>query len=518
VFLIGQLIAAIGVSRQASAITRDEVLARAKQWIDAGLPYCQAPNGGYDGACGKKCVRPSNPTWDPYRSDCSGYVSWAWGLPAPGKVVSGLASISNVINASDLKPGDALSSGGHIMLFVGWVNGQSKIKIWHEGDCGQVAQEKIYSVSSVSGSFVHTWDSFQAIRYPGIVDDTPPHGSLDQIDCKSIAGWAQDPDVPDAAADVHLYIDGPAGDPAAKFLSMHAAAHRDDLCSALGSCNHGFSFPTPRSLLDGTSHPIHAYGIGLGGGANAEIAQGPLLCPPPSLESTAVLRRVASAASFEQWKFSAFQDVAPLPDVASKVSPATAERGPDLPFAPEVVRADDGASDVWLLDSGVRRRIHDDASLAAWRLGAPSELPAQKLYMVPQGADWPDTPELVEDIGPTLLVIDRAFLPEPAPPESPKSPAPPASTPAPESPAPPTTTADAGAPPPAVSPATNTASSVAALNGEESSEAGCSYPGSDRTPGGDQRRSSPLAAVGLSLAMAGVAARRSRVRRSPARR
>ena len=156
---------------QAQAISRDEVLARAQPWLNV-VPYCQAPNGGYDADCGVTCKRPPNPSIDAWRSDCSGYVSYAWGLPAPGKVVSGLVAVSHDISASELKPGDALASSGHIMLFVGWVDGQSKVKIWHEGDCGQTALEKIYTVNSISGGTISVWDTFQAIRFNEI-SDTP---------------------------------------------------------------------------------------------------------------------------------------------------------------------------------------------------------------------------------------------------------------------------------------------------------------------------------------------------------
>ena len=61
---------------------------RAQLWVDAKVPYCQAANHerDYDSACAMTCERPDNTNWDPYRSDCSGFVSWAWKLPAPGRV------------------------------------------------------------------------------------------------------------------------------------------------------------------------------------------------------------------------------------------------------------------------------------------------------------------------------------------------------------------------------------------------------------------------------------------------
>lgn len=152
------------------------MIARAQSWVDAQVPYCQAANHGWDAACGQTCNRTgaaANPAWDPYRSDCSGFVSWAWGLPPPGLVVTGLAkpSVSAAINAVDLQPGDALyaSDHSHTFLFAGWATPHSKMHIMAESDCGKVAEAKDYSVSSISGSTVHfSWGTYTAARYNSI--------------------------------------------------------------------------------------------------------------------------------------------------------------------------------------------------------------------------------------------------------------------------------------------------------------------------------------------------------------
>src|SRR5262249_21981173 len=76
-----------------SELSGAEAIARAEEWVDVKMPYCQAANHqrDYDDACSTYCSRPDNSDWDPYRSDCSGLVSWAWGLPAPGRVTSQFA-------------------------------------------------------------------------------------------------------------------------------------------------------------------------------------------------------------------------------------------------------------------------------------------------------------------------------------------------------------------------------------------------------------------------------------------
>src|SRR5262245_14081042 len=74
------------VGSTSSAITANDALARAEEWVAVKMPYCQSANHQPDGdkSCSPICTRPDNPEWDDYRSDCSGFVSWAWGLPPPG--------------------------------------------------------------------------------------------------------------------------------------------------------------------------------------------------------------------------------------------------------------------------------------------------------------------------------------------------------------------------------------------------------------------------------------------------
>jgi hypothetical protein len=255
----------------------------------------------------------------------------------------------------------------------------------------------------------------------GLRCDALPQGALDTADGTSIRGWSFDPSTASTAIDVHLYLGGPAGDPNAIGIPLHASDPRDDLCGAIGSCAHAFTFRTPRSLLDGKPHVVHAYGIDATGGHNAELGNSPrtLQAAAPAVPAGALLRRVPSATAFSTWKFSLRDDVAPLPDDASKFAEwkNQAKNAPPLPSAPEAVRSDDGSSQVWLLDSGVRRRI--DA--AAWHLVATDieALSAPQLLQIPEGADFPAEPELVADMGPTYYVLDVPFLAERSEPKAP---------------------------------------------------------------------------------------------------
>src|SRR5262245_35035793 len=67
------VMAYLALPSSAHAVTRCEAIARAQAWVDAGVMYSW--DAWYtDPTTGSCC----------YRSDCSGLVSAAWGLPAPG--------------------------------------------------------------------------------------------------------------------------------------------------------------------------------------------------------------------------------------------------------------------------------------------------------------------------------------------------------------------------------------------------------------------------------------------------
>ncbi len=160
-----------------SAITANESIARAQQWVAAKLPYCQSANHQPDGdtACSPVCTRPDNPEWDPYRSDCSGLVSWAWGLPAPGRVtwelVPAQTDITNTIPAASLEPGDAINKPhDHTMLFVAWVVPGHRATFIEEPGCSSStpyahALDSDVTISGTSITVAHNGITFDAIRY-----------------------------------------------------------------------------------------------------------------------------------------------------------------------------------------------------------------------------------------------------------------------------------------------------------------------------------------------------------------
>ncbi|MEU3740259.1 peptidoglycan-binding protein [Streptomyces sp. NPDC032198] len=96
----------------ARATTRAAIMARAKKWVAAKVPYSM------------------DSYWsDGYRQDCSGFVSMAWSLGG-NEWTGSLASFAVRITKSQLQPGDILlfhnpanpEKGSHVTIFGGWAN------------------------------------------------------------------------------------------------------------------------------------------------------------------------------------------------------------------------------------------------------------------------------------------------------------------------------------------------------------------------------------------------------------
>jgi hypothetical protein len=150
-------------------------VARGMEWVDAKVPYCQAANHAHDNdtACSSTCTRPDVPAWDPYRSDCSGFLSWAWGLPAPGRTTMTLApydhAVSHAIDAADLQPGDAINNDHHTMLLAEWLVPGTKARFLEEPGCSTTqpyARELIATVT-LTGQMVMVTNrgAYTAIRH-----------------------------------------------------------------------------------------------------------------------------------------------------------------------------------------------------------------------------------------------------------------------------------------------------------------------------------------------------------------
>jgi hypothetical protein len=121
---------------------------RAKAWVDLGIPYNQKSQ--YQG----------------YRQDCSGLVSMAWDLPISA-VTSTLPNYAITLNSKDqLQAGDAINNrgignGGHVVLFVQWVDKAQGTFIAYEenGGYGRAVQTTLTLDSTSSGFNIREYTS-----------------------------------------------------------------------------------------------------------------------------------------------------------------------------------------------------------------------------------------------------------------------------------------------------------------------------------------------------------------------
>eukprot|EP01113_Clastostelium_recurvatum_P042102 TRINITY_DN678_c0_g2_i4.p1 TRINITY_DN678_c0_g2~~TRINITY_DN678_c0_g2_i4.p1 ORF type:complete len:159 (-),score=33.73 TRINITY_DN678_c0_g2_i4:80-556(-) len=134
------------------AICRSEVIARAKTWVAAHVPYSQTN------------------TYQGYRTDCSGYVSMTWEEAKPGYTTSEFLpdGVAHSITKADLLPGDImLAPGHHVCLFGGWSNSSqvsyvSYEECSHTGCQGTVTRIIPYPYTDYPGA------TFAPARYKNI--------------------------------------------------------------------------------------------------------------------------------------------------------------------------------------------------------------------------------------------------------------------------------------------------------------------------------------------------------------
>lgn len=130
----------------AFALTRSEVIARAIAWTDKHVPYSQAR------------------TFWGYRTDCSGFVSYALALGKPGDTTYTLWGKTWPVNKEELQPGDVLlARDRHVVLFAGWANSAHTKYVAYEqtGSVGSVRRVIPYPYYNGYGRYVPR-------RYPGV--------------------------------------------------------------------------------------------------------------------------------------------------------------------------------------------------------------------------------------------------------------------------------------------------------------------------------------------------------------
>ena len=142
-------------------MTRSEAVKRARSWTNVHVPYSQS-----------RCYRNQ---YGDYRTDCSGFVSMAWGLGGAGSSfwTGNLDTRTTPISRSALKPGDALlrhsatdTHVNHVALFVRWSNSKHKEPTVIEQTGSDDTVEDTWSESKAS--------NYTPVRYDNIVEDAAP--------------------------------------------------------------------------------------------------------------------------------------------------------------------------------------------------------------------------------------------------------------------------------------------------------------------------------------------------------
>ncbi|WP_424217673.1 FG-GAP repeat domain-containing protein (plasmid) [Streptomyces sp. BI20] len=138
----------------AAPITRSAVIARAKTWVDAKVPYSQSDYR------------------DGYRTDCSGMVSMAWNL-GTNAWTGNLDDYATRITKNELRKGDALlfhnaanpTSGSHVVLFERWTDSSKTSYIGIEQTPPHTVRREIpYAYFNNASSYI-------PYRYDNIVED-----------------------------------------------------------------------------------------------------------------------------------------------------------------------------------------------------------------------------------------------------------------------------------------------------------------------------------------------------------
>ena len=159
----------LGPAAPGDAITRAQIISRAQDWMNAQVPYSQTEGWEDSGTGG------------PYRMDCSGFVSMAWGLTT-SMVTSTLPEVatvtdSNISGDENINPGDALDyTADHVVLFDHWTDNSGDFAYDAEHTTGQVTNQSTDNIddSTLEG---YAMSDFEALQYNDLAAGSPNPGS-----------------------------------------------------------------------------------------------------------------------------------------------------------------------------------------------------------------------------------------------------------------------------------------------------------------------------------------------------
>ncbi|MDI1464770.1 VCBS repeat-containing protein [Catellatospora sp. KI3] len=185
-------------------VSRGDVLARARNWLERDVEYCASTTPSVCAGNGAPYTNGLGGT-NLYRPDCSGFVAMAWkfattsdGWATPDTDALLYNGFTDVIASSSLLPGDALvnpkddnhdgtafgagdDGTGHIVLFTGWADAaHTRINYIHESS-------EANDIYAVTGELLTTKinNHYKPVRYKRITtgkyDDFDNDGKVDVI-------------------------------------------------------------------------------------------------------------------------------------------------------------------------------------------------------------------------------------------------------------------------------------------------------------------------------------------------
>ncbi|MGW6862545.1 hypothetical protein [Streptomyces xanthophaeus] len=142
-------------------VTREQVIARAKHWVDRRVSYSQG-RWWKDEATGGS-----------YRQDCSGFVSMAWQLKE-SLTTQSLPAVADRLSGFDqLEAGDALDHpAAHAVLFGGWTDkAKGEFVYYSESRSGRPARKDTANIhdSRIAG---HPRSAYVPLRYKKLTTAT----------------------------------------------------------------------------------------------------------------------------------------------------------------------------------------------------------------------------------------------------------------------------------------------------------------------------------------------------------
>ncbi|MFF3624929.1 hypothetical protein [Streptomyces sp. NPDC002467] len=144
-------------------VTREQIIARAKDWVKEAVPYSQ------------KRWWKDEVTGGSYRQDCSGFVSMAWQLRDSHTTWS-LPSVANRLTGFDqLEAGDALDyPDQHVVLFGGWTDKAKGDFFYYSESGGNLPAHKTSANIHDSELAGHPRTAYIPLRYKKLTTTQAP--------------------------------------------------------------------------------------------------------------------------------------------------------------------------------------------------------------------------------------------------------------------------------------------------------------------------------------------------------